>query len=116
MLSIEAARKIGINACIDKIGRDFLRKYKDSAVYAYGDGETENSVFCYVGVDDKPWVDVDPDVIVLDSTSQFPYRVSCNVCLDDGAMKFIECVLPAWHERDYSGTGCRNLVKHSEML
>lgn len=96
MLTIEAARKIGINACIDKIGRDFLQKYKDSAVYAYGDGETENSVFCYVGVDDKPYVpEKNPEVLVLDSTSQFPYRASCNVRLEDGAMKFIECVLPA---------------------
>ena len=96
MLTREDARKIGINACIDKIGREFVRKYKDSAVYGYGDGETENSMFCYVGVDDKPWVDPYPDdVIVLDSTSKFPYLVSCNVCLEDGTVKFKECVLPA---------------------
>ena len=95
MLTVEAAREIGINACIDKIGRDFMQAHKDSAVYAYGEGETENSVFCYVGVDDKPWVPEDPKTLILDSTSQFPYRASCNVCLTDGTMNFIECVLPA---------------------
>ena len=95
MLTVEAAQKIGINACIDKIGRDFMQAHKDSAVYACGDGETENSVFCYVGVDDKPWVPEDPETLILDSTSQFPYRASCNVCLTDGTMNFIERVLPA---------------------
>lgn len=96
MLTREAARKIGIDACIDKIGRDFLQKYKDNAVYAYGDGETENSVFCYVGVDDKPYVpEENPEIIVLDSFSQFPYRASCNVQLADGSTDFVECVLPA---------------------
>lgn len=95
MLTREAARKIGIDACVDKIGRDFVETYKDFAVYACGDGEIEDSVFCYVGVDDKPYVPETSDTLVLDSTSQFPYRASCNVCLTDGAVKFIECVLPA---------------------
>lgn len=94
MLTVKEAARIGINACIDKLGRDFVLANRDNGVSGYGDGETENSVFCYVGVDDKPWVDEDPDVIVLDSTSQFPYRVSCDVCIDDGMVKFMECVLP----------------------
>lgn len=45
MLTVEVARKIGINACIDKIGRDFVQTHKDFAVYACGGGETENSAF-----------------------------------------------------------------------
>lgn len=95
MLTIEAARKIGINACIDKIGRNFVQTHKDSSVYAYGDGETEDSVFCYVGVSDAPPPPQQEGVLVLDSTSKFPYRVSCNVSLEDGTPKFIECVVPA---------------------
>lgn len=95
MLTREAARKIGINACIDKIGRDFLQKHKDNAVYAYGDGETENSVFCYVGVDDKPYESKHPDILVLDSESKFPYHASCNVSLTDGTTTFMDYALPA---------------------
>ena len=50
MLNIEAARKIGINACIDKLGREFVMKNKKYATSAYG--ERDDSVFCFVGVDD----------------------------------------------------------------
>lgn len=94
MLTVKEAARIGINACIDKLGRDFVLANRDNGVSGYG--ENDGMVFCYVGVDDKPWVDKYPDdVIVLDSTSKFPYLVSCNVCLEDGTMKFIECILPA---------------------
>ncbi|MBD5149868.1 MAG: hypothetical protein HDT18_05750 [Oscillibacter sp.] len=93
MLTVKEAAQIGINACIDKIGRDFVLANRDNGVSGYG--ENDGMVFCYVGVDDKPWVDEEPDVLVLDSTSKFPYRVSCNVRLADGTTDFIECVLPA---------------------
>ena len=95
MVTVEAARKIGINACIDKIGRDFVQTYKNSSVYAYGDGETENSVFCYVGVSDAPPPSQPEGVLVLDSASEYPYRASCNVSLTDGTPRFIECVVPS---------------------
>ena len=95
MLTVEAARKIGIDACIDKIGRDFVRANKDSAVFAWGGGEAENSVYCYVGVDDKPIPPNPPGVLILDNTSKFPYSASCFASRTDGAIKFIECVLPA---------------------
>ncbi len=93
MLTIKEAAKIGINACIDKIGRDFVLANRNNGASAYG--ESDGSVFCFVGVDDKPWAAESSDALILDSTSQFPYRASCNVCLADGTMKFIECVLPA---------------------
>lgn len=92
MLSIEAARKIGINACIDRIGRDFVFVNKDYATSAYG--ENEDSVFCFVGVDDKHQAKNIEGVLILDSRSEFPYRASCNVSLLSGATDFIECVSP----------------------
>lgn len=92
MLSIESAREIGINACIDKLGRDFVQAHRDSSTSAYG--SDENSVFCFVGVDDNPNYSNEEGVLILDSTSVFPYRVSCNVCLEDGIPQFIECVIP----------------------
>lgn len=92
MLTIDTARKIGINACIDKLGRDFVLLHKDSATSAYG--ESDDGVFCFVGVDDGYDSQNSDNVLVLDSRSEFSYRASCNVSLSDGVASFIECVLP----------------------
>ena len=88
MLSIEAARKIGINACIDKVGREFVMDHKDLVTAAYG--ETDDGVFCFVGVGDRSGSANEPGVLVLDSTSVFPHEARCIVRLADGAVSFIE--------------------------
>lgn len=93
MLSVEAARKLGINACIDKLGRDFVKMHRDSSTSAYG--ECDGGVFCFVGVDNSPERSEGNDTLILDGSSVFPYRVSCNVGLEDGRLSFIECVLPS---------------------
>lgn len=93
MLNVEMARKIGINACIDKLGREFVLAHKDRATSAFG--ESENGVFCFVGVDDGAASTSCDNILVLDSHSAFPYRASCNVSLSDGVLNFIECVIPA---------------------
>lgn len=95
MLTVKEAAQIGINACIEKIGRDFVQTYKDNSVYAHGDGETEDSVYCYVGVSDAPPPKFPEGVLLLDSASKFPYYASCNVRLTDGATTFLEWALPA---------------------
>lgn len=92
MLTMKEAARIGINACIDKLGRDFVLTNRGNGTSAYG--EEDGSVFCFVGVSDKPWVPESPDALVLDNTSHFPYRASCKVRLTDGTMKFGECILP----------------------
>jgi hypothetical protein len=92
MLNIEMARKIGINACIEKLGREFVLAHKDRATSAFG--ECENGVFCFVGVDDGSLSDISNNALILDSHSAFPYRASCNVSLVDGMLSFIECIIP----------------------
>ena len=92
MLTFENARKIGLNACIDKIGRNFVMANKDAIAVAYGD--SEEGVFCFVGVDTAYVSRNCADTLVLDSTSKFQYRVSCNVRLADGVTDFIECIAP----------------------
>lgn len=92
MLNIEKARKIGINACIDKLGRDFVLANKEFATSAYG--ESEDGIFCFVGVDDGCSSKNSDQVLFLDCQSQFPYRASCNVSLLDGIPHFLECVCP----------------------
>ena len=77
MLTFEEAKSIGINACIDKLGREFVQKYADSSTSSYGrDGD---DVFCFVGVDDSErplWAD---SRIMLTSDNDFPYSASCIV-------------------------------------
>ncbi len=92
MLSIEEARKAGINACIDKLGREFVLLHRDTATAAYG--ETEAGVFCFVGVDKEYVSKVGEDVLMLDSVSEFQYHASCNVSRVDGSVTFVEFVLP----------------------
>ena len=92
MLNMETARRIGINACIDKLGREFVLLHRDTATSAYG--ETENGVFCFVGVDTNYVSQNNNEVLVLDGNTQCQYRVSCNVNPQTGEVQFIECVLP----------------------
>ena len=35
MLTYESARKIGVEACIDKLGRAFVEKHRDTSSSAY---------------------------------------------------------------------------------
>lgn len=92
MLSVEAAKKIGLNACIEKLGRDFVLAHKEYATSAYG--ESDDGVFCFVGVDDGRKSQNSDHLLILDSRSEFPYRASCHISLADGTPRFIECVIP----------------------
>ena len=51
MLTFEDAKKIGIDACAEKIGRSFIREYADTSSTGYGDAE--DHAFCYIGVDNR---------------------------------------------------------------
>lgn len=91
MLTFEQAKKIGLDACTDKLGRDFVRSHADATSSAYG--EHDNEVYCFVGVSTSPKKDFD-GTLVLSSDRKPAYRASCNVSLEDGKTTFIECVLP----------------------
>jgi hypothetical protein len=96
MLTVEEARKAGINACVDLIGRDFVVQNKDSATSAYSlNGTKYGSVYCFVGVGEREKREND-GAITLDSTSKFKYQASCSVSLIDGMVAFNEalCVVP----------------------
>ena len=97
MLTMETARKIGVNACIDKLGRNFVLKYRESSTASYTTEADENgNVFCFVGVDNNPASRKhDPDVLILDGTSKYPYYVSCNVNLNTEKVEFVDVAIPA---------------------
>ena len=91
MLTFEEAKKIGTAACLDKLGRDFVKKYRDTACFAYGD--EEDHAFCFIGIDTEPDVSSTSDRIVLDDSPEekFPFSASCNVAYKDGTVTFLTC-------------------------
>ena len=91
MITYEKAREIGVDACIDKLGRDFVMKHRDTSSSAYGD--RGDHVYCFVGVDDKPAPKMD-NGLVLTSDTNFPYVARCTVSYSDGKIEFLDCVLP----------------------
>ncbi|MBO4953232.1 MAG: hypothetical protein J6C99_10055 [Lachnospiraceae bacterium] len=92
MLTRKEAQKIGINACIDKIGREFYEKNINFSSIAYG--EVENGEFCFVGVDNAKTHSKYQDSLILSSRDPMPYRVSCKVLLKNGDIEFIEVETP----------------------
>lgn len=87
MMTEEQAKKIGIRACMDKLGYDFCMKYKDNAVSAYGKTE-DGKMECFVGASDEPYVE--PETPCLTSHYRWPYAVRCFVDLHTGAVEFVE--------------------------
>ena len=95
MLTMEEAKKIGISACIDKIGYEFCKAHPDNGVSAYGASTREGYVYCFVGVSDQPEPTYDENhewLLTHDNT--WPFYASCDVNLEDGSVEFLECKLP----------------------
>ena len=92
MLDLETARMIAFNACIDKLGRDFV--FENCDYTTSGFGESEYGVFCFIGIDLIKEQKDKNKLLTLDNCSQFTYRVSCHVNFLDGIPTFLECVIP----------------------
>ncbi len=110
MLTVAEARKIGIKACIEKLGYDFCKKHADNSTTAYG--EDDGFVFCYVGVDDSPAPDysIKDYVWALTEENKFPYSASCNVSMEDGKVMFLECELPNLKEEESMEYDKNNMI------
>lgn len=89
MITVEEAKNIGIQACIKKLGKTFVKENAGNSSAGYG--KRKNSVYCFVGVDNEKR-DMSGGLL-LDSV-KFPYRASCDVSLENGEITFIECVAP----------------------
>ena len=85
----------GLDACVDRLGRDFVMKYRDTSCPAYAD--MEDHAYCFIGVDNSD-SRYDESTPVLDGgssgVSTWPYSARCNVSYDDGQVSFLECVVP----------------------
>lgn len=88
MLTEIDARKIGIKACMDKIGYDFCIQNQDKAATAYGkDGI---NMFCFVGIDNNSNQTPDTDTLTLSSVKGFSYSASCNVNMENGNIEYLD--------------------------
>ena len=63
MLTYNEAVVVGANACIDRLGRGFVEKYRETACNAFAD--VDDHVFCFVGVSDKPSEDISLDKPIM---------------------------------------------------
>lgn len=95
MLTEKEAKKIGIRACVDKIGYEFCRVHNDNSTSAYG---VINGVMeCFVGVSDEPAHDYDiekVECLILTEKKDWPYYAHCDVDMDTGEITFGECRIP----------------------
>ena len=95
MLTFEEAKKIGIRACVDKIGYDFCRAHNDNSTSAYG--EVDGIVKCFVGVSEEPAQEYDiekVEYLILTSGKKWPYYAHCYVDMATGEIEFGECRIP----------------------
>lgn len=95
MLTFEEAKKIGIRACVDKIGYEFCRAHNDNSTSAYG--EIDGKMECFVGVSDEPAHEYDIEKIehlILTSKNDWPYFAYCDVDMSTGEIEYGECRIP----------------------
>ena len=88
------ARKIGIKACIEKLGYKFCCKYAGNSTTAYSDDG--DAVFCYVGVDteNNTYANIEEWNPILTEKNLFPYYAMCEVNRRTGEVVFLKCALP----------------------
>ena len=79
MLTISEARRKGVDACIDLLGRDFVQTWKAQSSAAWG--MADDGVFCCVSVDTRKRCG---NLIMLDSTSKWSHCAECKVSLNTG--------------------------------
>lgn len=91
-MTLEKAKTVGIHACIEKLGREFVSEHKDNAVASWG--KLEGGMHCFVGVDPTPCRPFDGTLTLDGENSGWPYYASCIVSLENGNVTFLECVLP----------------------
>lgn len=94
MLTLKQAQRLGVDTCIDAIGRNFVHKYRDSSVASYSEADENGMVFCFVGVDNNPPKPQKTGQIILDNVSKFPYYAQCSVLLKNGHTEMMRVVAP----------------------
>ena len=92
MLTIEEARVIGFERCVDEIGKDLMRQHIDTSTSSYG--EYDGIVHCFVGMNDYPDSLCYNGELILSNVSKFPYEASCDVNMEDGTVSNVNVIKP----------------------
>ena len=94
MISAGDAKKIGNQACIEKIGYDFCAAHRDNAVFSWG--EDQGVMNCFLGVSDQPMGDLSGWKPMLDGGNDggWPYYAICNVDMETARVVFAEYRTP----------------------
>lgn len=94
MITKKEAKKLGISACIEKLGYDFCTKYAGNSTSCWG-MKDEKTMYCYIGVNTEPEPDYDIEkieVLTLDLKGKFPYSASCLVNMENSEITFLKIV------------------------
>ena len=81
MLTIDEARRKGIEVCVKILGKDLVEKHKSTSTASWG--VLPGAVRCFVGVDTRKRTN---HLLVLDSTSKWFRCAECKVNLNTGAV------------------------------
>ena len=93
MLTREEAVRIGIDACIEKMGRDYYDECRKAGMISKAECEHDGMMFCIISICRKPT----EEFLKRPRLSLKPlpkYRVSCDVNMKTGEITFIEVILP----------------------
>ena len=92
MLSFNEARRIGMQKCVDMLGRDFVKKNLENSSSAYGEDPDNGLVYCFLGLSTTPLRS--GKTIKLTSDNQFPYQAYCFVRTEDGTITDEKLIRP----------------------
>lgn len=81
-------KQIGFDALVNAIGREFVKKHKEGAIFSHM--EEEKGLFCFIGIDLHPET---APLCLCASMDEWDIYASCYV-LDDGTVIMDECRLP----------------------
>ncbi len=89
MLSVIDAKKIGIDSCIDALGREFCEEHQSNALSGYE--EPINDIMrCFVTVSDK----ISQEETHIIGGEQMPYQAFVDVNMKTGETVLIKVVTP----------------------
>lgn len=77
-------KKIGMEACIEKIGRVFVDEHRDTACFSSGEVEG-NALFCFLGID----LHADTRKACLTNENDWDVYASCYV--RNGLVEMSDC-------------------------
>lgn len=82
-------KRIGFDACINSIGREFYETNKERSVFACGD-EGSRGLWCFLGINTR---EIGSDVLRLSADMEdWEYYASCYV--KNGAVVMDKCRIP----------------------